>query len=130
VEIATWDEDIPTPQDIRELLAFVDGWRRTAPLLIHCRAGVGRSTAAAFVTACALNPRADEKAIALVLRRLAPFARPNEMLVRRADAELVREGRMLAAIEQTRPVRSHDDSVDVSAPRAEGTPFELPAIFA
>jgi predicted protein tyrosine phosphatase len=129
VEIATWDEDIPTPQDIGELLAFVEAWARTAPLLIHCRAGVGRSTAAAFVTACALNPQADEKLIALALRRVAPFARPNEMLVRRADAALARRRRMSAAIEETRPIAPRDDRPDVAAPRSEGTPFELPSTF-
>ncbi len=130
VEVATWDEEIPTAQDIRELLAFVGEWSRAAPLLIHCRAGVGRSTAAAFVTACALNPRADEKTIAVALRRRAPFARPNEMLVRRADAALVREGRMSAAIEETRPIALRADSSDIPLPRSEGTPFELPSTFA
>lgn len=129
VEIATWDEDIPTPQDVLELLAFVAGWGRTAPLLIHCRAGVGRSTAAAFVTACALNPKADERLIAVALRRVAPFARPNEMLIRRADSALARKGRMSAAIEETRPVRAREDIPDSLTPRSEGTPFELPSTF-
>ncbi len=127
VEVATWDEEIPTLADVRELLAFVRGWTRAAPLLIHCRAGVGRSTAAAFVTACALNPQVDEGTIAVALRSAAPFARPNEMLVRVADAALMREGRMSAALEHTRPSAPRHDDSDVAESRSEGTPSELPA---
>ena len=62
---------------MRELLEFVGGWDRAAPLLIHCFAGVSRSTAAAFISACALAPRRDEGEIALALRAASPTATPN-----------------------------------------------------
>lgn len=96
--------------------------------LIHCRAGISRSTAAAFVTACALNPLADEEAIAVALRRVAPFARPNELLVRLGDSALAREGRMSAAIAATRALRRPAD-FDLFGAQGEGTPFELPSTF-
>ena len=70
-------------------------------LLIHCRAGIGRSTATAFIAACFRNPHADEHRIAAALRRAAPFARPNEALVHLADEALGRKGRMLDAITET-----------------------------
>ena len=44
---------------VENLLAFVRRWDQTGPLLIHCWAGVSRSTAAAFIAACALRRPAD-----------------------------------------------------------------------
>lgn len=122
VEVATWEENPPSAQDIRKLLDFVDGWKRDAPLLIHCRAGVSRSPAAAFVAACALNPDASEAEIALTLRAVAPFARPNAALVRLADVELSRQGRMCLALDALRAVEARRAS-------GEAALFELPSTF-
>ncbi|MGH6823723.1 MAG: tyrosine phosphatase family protein, partial [Methylocella sp.] len=47
---------LPSETHVEKLLAFVRRWDQTAPLLIHCFAGVSRSTAAAFIAACALRP--------------------------------------------------------------------------
>ena len=90
---------------MRELLEFVGGWDRAAPLLIHCFAGVSRSTAAAFISACALAPQRDEGEIALALRAASPTATPNARLVALADAALGRAGRMTRAIADNRPRR-------------------------
>ncbi len=59
----------PADEHVTLLLAFVRGWNRAAPLVVHCYAGISRSTAGAFVTACALNPGRDELTIARELRR-------------------------------------------------------------
>ncbi len=83
---------------IDELLGFVREWDRAEPMLIHCYAGVSRSTAAAFIAACALNPRRDEFDIARALRAASPTATPNARLVALADAALERGGRMTDAI--------------------------------
>ena len=80
--------------EIQNLLDFVRGWDRAEPMLIHCFAGVSRSTAAAFIAACALNSRRDEFDIALPLRAASPTATPNAHLVALADAALERGGRM------------------------------------
>ena len=90
----------PKEEDVRRLVAFARRWRaqRGRALLVHCWAGVSRSTAAAYIVQCALNPEADEFTLAHELRRLAPFATPNARLVALADALLGREGRMTAAI--------------------------------
>lgn len=84
---------------MRALLDFVAGWDRNAPMLIHCYAGISRSTASAFIAACVQNPAADENEIALALLRASPSASPNRRLVALADAELGRGGRMRRAIE-------------------------------
>jgi len=90
---------IPAEAHIAELLTFVRAWDRAAPLVIHCYAGVSRSTAGAFVSACALNPRRAETEIARDIRRLSPTATPNIRIVTLADQMLGRDGRMVAAIE-------------------------------
>lgn len=95
----------PATEHVLKLLAFVQGWDQSAPLLIHCFAGLSRSTAAAFITLCALNPQTPEEIIALALRRSSETAVPNRLFVRLADGALQRQGRMLAAIEAMGPHR-------------------------
>jgi predicted protein tyrosine phosphatase len=90
---------VPGEEHVAELLTFVRSWDRAAPLVIHCYAGVSRSTAGAFVSACALNPRRPETEIARDIRRLSPTATPNIRIVKLADRMLQRDGRMVAAIE-------------------------------
>ncbi len=89
----------PSQLHAQRLIEFARHWDRKGPLVIHCWAGISRSTAAAFVTLCALNPEADEHAIALELREISPTAQPNRLLVSHADAALGRAGRMMRAIE-------------------------------
>jgi predicted protein tyrosine phosphatase len=85
---------------MRRILDFVSGWERDEPILIHCYAGISRSTATAFITACIHNPNMDEEEIALALREASPTASPNRRFVALADAELGRAGRMTRAIEK------------------------------
>ena len=89
---------MPCADHISELLGFVKGWDRSEPLLIHCRAGISRSPAAAYIAACANDPGADERELAATLRRVAPLARPNQTLIGLADNALGRGGRMRDAI--------------------------------
>jgi len=91
---------LPSESHVENLLSFVRQWDQAAPLLIHCWAGVSRSTAAAFITACALRPHRDEAEIAQAVRTKSPTATPNSRLVTIADAMLGRNGRMVAAIEK------------------------------
>ena len=90
----------PADEHVTRLIAFVRGWDRAAPMVMHCYAGISRSTASAYVAVCALNPQRDELAIAHELRRLSPTASPNARIVLLADRALGRGGRMAAAIEQ------------------------------
>ncbi len=88
----------PSNVHVEELIDFVQDWDRQAPLLVHCFAGLSRSTAAAFIALCALNPHTPEEAIARALRRSSDTAVPNRRFVGLADALLGREGRMVAAL--------------------------------
>jgi predicted protein tyrosine phosphatase len=90
----------PASEHVAELIEFVHSWDREAPLLIHCFAGLSRSTAAAFISLCALNPDTPEEVIARALRRSSDTATPNRLFVKLADDALRREGRMLAALDR------------------------------
>src|SRR5258705_13714711 len=58
----------PGDEHVTRLIAFVRNWNRVNPLVVHCFAGISRSTAGAYVTACTLNPARSELAIAQELR--------------------------------------------------------------
>jgi predicted protein tyrosine phosphatase len=91
---------LPCENHVSELIRFALDWDRQAPLLIHCWAGISRSTAAAFISLCALNPHVEETELARTLRRASPTAYPNRLLVALADQALQRQGRMCDAVEQ------------------------------
>jgi predicted protein tyrosine phosphatase len=88
----------PAMEHVEKLVAFVERWKREQPLVIHCFAGISRSTAAAFISACALSPGRDEGEIAWRLRRASRTASPNPRLVALADDFLGRGGRMKSAV--------------------------------
>jgi predicted protein tyrosine phosphatase len=93
----------PCDSHIEQVLNFVRGWDRKSPLVVHCYAGISRSTASAFAAACALNPHRDEISIARQIRQASPSAFPNRLIVTLADRALGREGRMLRALDQMGP---------------------------
>lgn len=105
----------PADEHVSELLDFVRRWDRRAPLVVHCYAGVSRSTAAAFSAFCALRPDAEEALVAKRLREHSPQATPNARLVAIADRLLQRDGRMVRAVE----------SIGRGAECFEGTVFSL-----
>lgn len=107
----------PSSALVERILAFGETWDAQAPMLIHCWAGISRSTATAFTLACARNPDADETAIAMRLRTASPTAYPNRRIVALADDILRRQGRMLAAVE----------AMGGNNFAAEGAPFDLAA---
>jgi len=106
---------IPCDEHVARLIDFVRGWNRAKPMVVHCYAGISRSTAGAFVAACALNPARDELAIAQALRRASATATPNIRIVSLADRMLARDGRMVAAI----------DSIGRGLMAFEADPFRL-----
>jgi predicted protein tyrosine phosphatase len=93
----------PCEEHVGRLLKFVKGWDRSAPMVIHCYAGISRSTASAYAAACALNPDREEIAIAWELRQASRTAMPNRLIVALADRLLRRDGRMIEAIETIGP---------------------------
>jgi predicted protein tyrosine phosphatase len=84
-------------------------------MVVHCFAGISRSTAAAYSAYCALRPDLDEAEVALRLRARSPEATPNVRIVSLADEILCRGGRMRRAIEE----------IGRGVEAAEGTIFSL-----
>lgn len=84
---------------IERILAFGRGWDASAPMVVHCWAGISRSTASALIMACDRNPGCSEFDIALAMRRAAPHAYPNRRIVALADDMLNRRGRLVDAVE-------------------------------
>jgi predicted protein tyrosine phosphatase len=111
---------LPCESHVADLIGFAREWDRQAPLLIHCWAGISRSTAAAFISLCALNPEGAELELARALRRASPTAYPNRLLVALADEILLRDGRMIAAVEDIGRGRIAE----------EAEVFSLPALLA
>ena len=108
----------PSADTVRVILAFGERWRAAAtgaPLLVHCFAGISRSTAAAYMLACAFSPRGREEALARALRTASPTATPNSLMVALADDLLDRRGRMIASVE----------ALGRGVFAAEGAPFDL-----
>jgi predicted protein tyrosine phosphatase len=93
--------DIVLPQktDIEAILAFGrDAGDYLRHLLIHCHAGISRSTAAMAMILAQAFPREQEEAIVHRLMRIRPQAWPNSRMIELADELLGREGRLSAAI--------------------------------
>jgi Predicted protein tyrosine phosphatase len=88
----------PASEHVEELLEFLRSSPPDVSLLIHCHAGVSRSPAAALI-ALVLDAPGREQEAALLLRKAAPFAYPNRLLVRLADRALDRGGALVAAVE-------------------------------
>jgi predicted protein tyrosine phosphatase len=102
----------PNIELITAILQFGRSWSSDHPMLIHCWAGISRSSAAAFLIACDRNDQCEDR-IARELRQRAPFATPNRLMVALADDLLGRAGRMLDAV----------DRIGRGVDAFEGTPY-------
>jgi predicted protein tyrosine phosphatase len=89
----------PGEEHVSRLIEFAHAWGGRGPMVVHCWAGISRSTAAAYTALCAINPDASEELVAQRLRKASPTAYPNRLIIQLADAALGRNGRMVRAIE-------------------------------
>lgn len=89
-------EIVPDHRHVKQLIAFAGQWDPDTPMLIHCQAGISRSTAAALVAYAVHFPDTIERAAAH-LRRTGPHAQPNPLIVALGDELLGLEGRLVAA---------------------------------
>lgn len=98
---------LPEPEHVEAILEFgrglaADGAGRAGPspghLLIHCHAGVSRSTAAMTMLLAQAHPEESEEAIIERLVALRPQAWPNSRMIGFADEKLARGGRLRKAV--------------------------------
>lgn len=114
------DQILADDSHVRQVIDVATAWDGDTPLLVHCFAGISRSTASAFIIACAKQPHRLEAEIARELRAASATATPNRHLVALADGLLRRDGRMVSAIEE----------IGVGQPAVEGVPFTLTVVIA
>lgn len=94
----------PRPEDVVRLLRFgrdlLHEPAAQAHLLVHCHAGVSRSTAAMILLLAQARPdRPAAEAVAELLR-IRPNAWPNLRIVELGDAVLGRNGEVVAAVQE------------------------------
>jgi predicted protein tyrosine phosphatase len=92
-------EEGATEEDIRRIIRLAESLRfETGRVLIHCEAGVSRSSAAALIMyAYWLGPGREREAMKRVLSQ-RPVAVPNRRMVELADRLLDRGGGLLDAL--------------------------------
>ncbi len=110
-DATTLNSVLPTKEHVREILRIgaecLDAATKSegangVHLLVHCYAGISRSTAAAYAIATqAMGVEHAAEALAFVLRT-RPEAYPNQLMVRHADRLLGGEGKLIAALQPLR----------------------------
>jgi predicted protein tyrosine phosphatase len=92
--------DAPQPSDVEQLLAFTRQlpMEAGAHLLVHCHAGVSRSTAATAVILAQARPDRPAAEAMQAMLRLRPLAWPNLRILEFGDALLGRNGELAAAV--------------------------------
>ena len=90
----------PTREDVERLLVFGREVGETPAdhLLVHCRAGVSRSTAAAALILMQANPKWPASAALDAVAAIRPRAWPNLLILELGDSLLGRNGEIVAAV--------------------------------
>ena len=91
-------EDGATQEDVQRIIQLAEQLKSLkGKVLIHCEAGVSRSTAAALIIyACWLGPSREHEAMEHVIAQ-RPYAIPNRRMVKFADRLLQLGGRLVHA---------------------------------
>jgi predicted protein tyrosine phosphatase len=96
---------LPERQHVEALLRFGEGLAAEGGdplrhLLIHCHAGISRSTASMATLIAEARPTLDEDAIFAEIRAIRPQAWPNSRMIAFADDLLGRGGRLTGALQR------------------------------
>jgi predicted protein tyrosine phosphatase len=90
----------PAEDDLRGILAFAADLQPGAEVLIHCWAGVSRSTAVAYAILCQATGPGHEAICMESVFSVRPQAFPNALIIEIADRILNRKGAMQQACEE------------------------------
>jgi predicted protein tyrosine phosphatase len=100
----------PAETDVAAILDLGERLDHAAShLLIHCHAGISRSTAAAIILMARANP-GREREIFRELKRLRPKSWPNALMLEFADRLLGRDGALIA------PLKAHQRQIIAEFP--------------
>jgi predicted protein tyrosine phosphatase len=87
--------DAPRLRDVKRILDFTSDLPARSKVLVHCRAGVSRSTATAYAILCQHTAPGMEMENLLHIQTLRDLVMPNRLIIQHADKFLEREGAML-----------------------------------
>ncbi|MGY2048473.1 tyrosine phosphatase family protein [Methylobacterium sp. JK268] len=113
------DQVLPTREHVAEILAFGQDLAaapgRERHLLIHCHAGISRSTAAMTMLLAQAHPELDAASVVARVHEIREKAWPNARMIAFADEALGREGSLSEAVRRLHAlqlkVRPHLDGV-------------------
>ena len=94
--------DGPDRNNIYRILLFSQAFTIHDKFLIHCRAGISRSTAIACAVLCQHTPEGEETQVVAQVRALRSMMKPNFFIIKLADEILQRGGRLVAAVAKAR----------------------------
>jgi HEAT repeat protein/predicted protein tyrosine phosphatase len=96
------DRILPTLEDVAKAIDFA--LQISSPegsLLVCCQEGISRSTAMALTVCAAILGRGKEREAWAIVLDARPQARPNRWIVELADEALARNGKLVAAIDNS-----------------------------
>ncbi|HEX4140246.1 MAG TPA: hypothetical protein VHY09_07855 [Candidatus Methylacidiphilales bacterium] len=95
-------EGAPDRNHVYRILLFSQGFTLNDRILIHCRAGISRSTAIACAITAQHSPPGEEKHAVEHIRSIRPLMLPNFLIIKLADEILQRQGKLVAAVAKAR----------------------------
>lgn len=111
---------LPESHHIEALLEFGKGLAAATDdplnhLLVHCHAGISRSTASMTILLAEARPQADEDSLFAHVREIRSQAWPNSRMIAMADDLLGRGGRLVAALRRhyTQQMRLRPDLAEM-----------------
>jgi predicted protein tyrosine phosphatase len=88
----------PSLTDIEKIIEVALRWNDSrGSILVHCVAGVSRSSAAGLIIASVRQPNKEDK-LAWLLKQQAPYCHPNKLMIKLADKVLALEGKLIDAV--------------------------------
>jgi predicted protein tyrosine phosphatase len=96
-------QDLPRRQHVEQILTFGESLKDRAEaagahLLVHCHAGISRSSAAMTTLLAQLGPERSSEAIVTQVVDMRAKAWPNLLMIEAADDLLHRNGTLVAAV--------------------------------
>jgi len=118
---------LPERADVETILAFGRDAGDVSHLLIHCHAGISRSTAAMLMILAEAHPGESEDAVVDRLLRIRPQAWPNSRMIAFADELLGRNGGLGAAVGRlyARRLETHPELADAMRRGNRGREVEM-----